>query len=109
MAKYIQVTTTAGNREDADKIAKVVVEKRLAACAQVFGPIRSVYWWKGKRESADEWLCVIKSRSDKYGELESAILSVHPYENPEIIASPIVAGSKKYLAWLNEELDDEVI
>ena len=104
MTEYIQVLTTTDKKEDADKIAKVVVEKRLAACAQVIGPITSTYWWNEKIERAEEWLCFLKSRNDLYEELERTITGVHPYEVPEILAVPIVAGIQSYLEWLDKEL-----
>lgn len=102
MGTYIQVTTTAETKADAQAIASAVVEKRLAACAQVIGPITSTYWWQGKVEDAEEWLCVIKSKAALYEELERTIRAIHPYEEPEIIATPIVKGSTGYLAWLDE-------
>lgn len=104
MAEYIQVITTTGSKEEAEKISQAVVEKRLAGCAQVLGPIVSTYWWKGKIEKAEEWLCLIKSRTDLYQELESLIREVHSYEVPEILAMPIAKGSKSYLDWLRSEL-----
>jgi periplasmic divalent cation tolerance protein len=102
MEPYIQVTTTTEIETDAQAIASAVVEKRLAACVQVIGPITSTYWWQGKVETAQEWLCAIKSRAALYKELERAIQAIHPYEEPEIIAMPIVKGSEGYLAWIDE-------
>jgi periplasmic divalent cation tolerance protein len=102
METYVQVITTAETQADAQTIASVVVEKRLAACAQVIGPITSTYWWQGKVETAKEWLCTIKSKAALYEELERAIQAIHSYEEPEIIATPIIKGSKSYLAWLDE-------
>ncbi len=102
--EYIQVFTTTEKREDAEKIAKTLVEKRLAACVQIVGPIASTYWWKGNVDTAEEWLCFIKSKSSLYAKLEKAIKEIHPYETPEIIATPIFAGSKEYLDWLKNEL-----
>jgi periplasmic divalent cation tolerance protein len=104
MDVYIQVFTTTGKKEDAEKIATVLVEKRLAGCIQIVGPIVSTYWWEGNLETAGEWLCFIKSKKTLYDELEKAIKEVHPYETPEIIAVPIISGSKDYLGWLNSEL-----
>ena len=104
MEKYIQVLTTAGTKEDALKIAQSVVEKRLAGCVQVIGPITSTYWWEGKIEMAGEWLCLIKSREDLYKELEKTIQQIHPYKVPEILAVPVVEGSQSYLEWLEGEL-----
>jgi len=101
--EYIQVFTTVEKREDADRIASEVVRKRVAACAQILGPIRSVYWWKGKVEEAGEWLCVLKTRKNLFPALEKEIKSIHPYDVPEIIALPIVAGSASYLKWIDTE------
>ena len=104
MGKFIQVLTTAGTKEDAQKIAQSVVEKRLAGCAQVIGPITSTYWWEGKIETAEEWLCIIKSRDGLYKDLEKAIQQIHPYKVPEILAVPVIEGSQSYMEWLDGEL-----
>ena len=104
MSEYIQVMTTTGKREDALKIAKTMVGGRLAGCAQVVGPISSTYWWKGEIESAEEWLCLMKTKRNLYPEVEAAIRSLHSYEVPEILATPIVAGDPDYLDWLEREL-----
>src|SRR5215831_12757838 len=101
MAEYIELHTAVDTREGAERIARTLVSQRLAACAQILGPISSTYWWNGVMEQAvEEWLCVIKSRKELYGELEQAILAVHPYETPEITAVNISAGSPGYLAWI---------
>lgn len=102
--RYIQIFTATEEKEDAKKIANVLVEKRLAGCIQIVGPIISAYWWKGRVETTEEWLCIIKSKKDLYNELEKTIGEIHPYEMPEIIAVPIVAGSRDYLKWLSNEL-----
>ncbi|MGZ3580230.1 MAG: divalent-cation tolerance protein CutA [Syntrophales bacterium] len=104
MKSYIQVVTTTDNKEDAEKIATLLVEKRLAACVQIAGPITSLYRWKGNVEKTQEWQCWVKSKKTLYKEIEKAIKSVHPYEVPEIIAIPIVAGSRGYLEWLENEV-----
>jgi periplasmic divalent cation tolerance protein len=104
MSDYIQVVTTVECREDADRIARELVESRLAACVQVVGPVTSTYRWRGKIEAAQEWQCWAKTRRDRYDEVERAIRRIHSYEIPEILALPILAGSAKYLAWLDEEL-----
>jgi periplasmic divalent cation tolerance protein len=103
MASAIQVVTTTQKRQDAEKIAEVLVEKRLAACVQIVGPVLSIYRWKGNVESAEEWQCHIKTRGDLYDDVEAAIRASHPYETPEIIALPVLRGSREYLAWINEE------
>ncbi len=104
METFIQVLTTTATREDAARIARVLVDKRLAACVQVVGPLASTYRWKNKVEQAEEWQCLIKSRQDLFNRVEEAIKTIHPYETPEIIATVISAGSKEYLAWLQDEL-----
>jgi periplasmic divalent cation tolerance protein len=101
--EFIQVFTTVDKRGDADRIASTVVTKRVAACAQILGPIRSAYWWKGKMEEAEEWLLLMKTRQDLFAPLEKEIRNIHPYEVPEIIALPIVAGSALYLQWIDDE------
>jgi periplasmic divalent cation tolerance protein len=104
MADYIEVVTTTEKKEEAERIARTLVEARLAACVQIHGPIDSTYWWKGQIETAREWQCVAKSRADLFGEIDEAIRGVHPYEVPEILAVPIVAGSRAYLEWLDGQL-----
>ena len=103
MGRYIQVSTTVERKEDADRIAKILVERRAVACAQVIGPIRSTYWWKGRLEEATEWLCVMKTREDLYADLEANLKAAHPYEVPEIVAVPVTKGSEAYLRWIEEE------
>jgi len=105
MKTYLQVTTTTETKEQAEKIAQYLVEAKLAACVQVTGPITSIYRWKGKVENVQEWLCLIKTRDDFYDKVEAAIKKLHPYETPEIIAVPIVKGSKEYLKWIDENLN----
>ena len=104
MSDYIQVVTTTERKEDAERIARALVEARLAACVQVLGPITSTYRWKGAIETSREWQCVAKSRLDLYARLEETIRGAHPYEVPEILALPITAGSQGYLEWLDGEL-----
>jgi len=105
VTEYLQVVTTTETREQAEAIGQRLVESRLAACAQIIGPISSTYWWKGKIETSNEWMCISKTRSDLYRDLEQVIREIHPYEVPEIVAIPIVAGSKAYLDWLGKELE----
>ncbi len=104
MNSFIQVTITTGSKEEAGGIARFLVGEKLAACVQVLGPIISTYSWKGKVETAEEWLCFIKTKEILYPELEKAIIGLHSYETPEIIAVPIVKGSPDYLGWLDEEV-----
>lgn len=105
MTEYLQVTTTIDSEEKAQKLAQQLVERRLAACAQVVGPIVSTYYWKGQVESAREWMCIAKTTQMKYPALEEAILRLHSYETPEVLATPVVAGSQAYLDWIAGELE----
>jgi periplasmic divalent cation tolerance protein len=107
MKTYIQVTTTTEARQEAHTIAQFLVEAKLAACVQIAGPITSIYRWNGKVENTQEWLCLIKTHDDLYSKVEAAIKSLHPYETPEIIAVPIVKGSKEYLNWLDDETEKQ--
>lgn len=106
MNEYIQVATTVATEKQAAAIAGMLVEQRLAACVQVVGPMTSHYRWQGKIETAGEYLCLAKSRAALYPEIEAAIKTIHPYEVAEIIALPIIAGSKEYLAWLGAEVKE---
>lgn len=104
MTDAIQVVTTTDSRQAADKLAAALVERRLAACAQVSGPISSTYRWQGKIETAQEWLCTIKTRLPSYAAVEAAIRALHSYDTPEILAVPILAGNQAYLDWLAAEV-----
>lgn len=104
MESFLQVTTTTETKEEAQKIAWYLVGEKLAACVQIMGPITSTYRWKGNIETAEEWLCLIKTRESFFAQVEAAIKKLHPYETPEIIAVPIVKGSKEYLNWLEGDL-----
>ncbi len=103
MNRYIQVITTVSKKSDTGKIAKYLIDKRLAACIQIAGPRKSIYRWKGKIETIKEWACIIKTRKNLYKKVEKAIKKIHPYEVPEIIAISIAQGSKDYLKWLFDE------
>jgi len=103
MTDFIQVHTTTASKEDAERIAAALVERRLAACVHVVGPITSVYRWQGKTETSSEWLCVAKTQQALYPAVEAAIRELHRYEVPEIVATPIVAGSESYLNWVRSE------
>jgi periplasmic divalent cation tolerance protein len=98
--EYLQVFTTIEKRQDAEAIAKLLLERRLAGRVQIVGPITSTYWWKGAIETSKEWLCIIKSERSLYPELEHEIKRAHTYETPEITAFSIVAGSEDYRRWL---------
>ena len=101
--QYLQVQTTTDSRAEAMELSRAAVESRLAACAQVAGPVASMYWWDGALERTEEWLVLLKLPADRYDELAAFITERHSYDEPEIIALPIVTGSAAYLNWMREE------
>jgi len=106
MTDCIQVVTTTARKEDAEAIARSLVEDRLAACVQLVGPVTSTYRWEGKIETGQEWQIWAKTGRTLYDRVEQAIRRLHPYEVPEILAVPVVAGSQGYLAWLAGEVKE---
>lgn len=94
------VLTTCPNRRAANRIAHALVGERLAACVNIVPIAQSVYRWRGRVESASEFLLVIKSLKRTYKKLEKRLCALHPYELPEVIAVPITSGSRPYLAWI---------
>ena len=100
------VLTTIGKQQDAEKLALQLVERRLAACVNIVGPIRSVYRWKQKISNEPEYLLVIKTTSELAGQLHSAFKQLHPYELPECVELGVQGGSEDYLAWLAGEVSD---
>ena len=105
MPRYLLVLTTIGSEAEASGLGRSLVEKRLVACVNEVGPVKSIFAWKGKVEEATERLLLMKTRSERYAELEAAIRELHPYDVPEIIAVPIEQGSEAYLNWIDESLD----
>jgi periplasmic divalent cation tolerance protein len=105
MAEFVQVVTTAASAEEARKIAEALVERRLAGCVQIVGPIESIYRWQGKIERAKEWQLWVKTRASLFAEVERAIRQLHSYEVPEVLAIAVVDGSEAYLNWLRSETD----
>ena len=107
MKDFIQVATTTERKEEAQRIARALVERRLAACVHVVGPIQSTYWWQGQIETAEEWRLEMKTRSALLEPLQRAIRELHSYDVPEIIAVPITGGSQDYLDWLRRETEPQ--
>jgi len=103
MTGYMQVLTTVDSAEAAERLGRSVVGARLAACAQIVGPIRSLYWWQGKVDDAQEWQILMKTTSEQLPALEGHIKANHSYDTPEIISTPIPWGSREYLTWISEE------
>ncbi|MDT0450808.1 divalent-cation tolerance protein CutA [Streptomyces hesseae] len=101
--RCLMVITTTDSERAARALVASVVGHRLAACAQIDGPVTSVYHWKGAIESTAEWRVVLKTTAARYPELEARIKAEHSYDVPEIIATEITAGGADYLAWLRAE------
>jgi periplasmic divalent cation tolerance protein len=99
----IVVTTTSDKPDELETIARQLVTAKLAACCQIIGPHTSIYRWQGNVETATEWMCLIKTRSELYAAVESTIRELHSYEVPEIIATEISLGCESYLKWLFDE------
>jgi periplasmic divalent cation tolerance protein len=104
MTGFLQVVTSAASKEEAQTIASSLVERELAACVQVAGPVSSTYRWRGKVETSEEWLCIVKTRESLLPQVEAAIHELHSYDVPEFLALPLVAGSGPYLQWLHEQV-----
>ena len=104
MTDKIVVLSTCGSEQEAQKLARLLVDQRLAACVNVVPGIRSYYRWEGQIETADEYLLVIKSSRGHFDRLRTRLEQLHSYEVPEVVALPVIDGSKNYLDWLENEL-----
>jgi periplasmic divalent cation tolerance protein len=100
---YLLVTTAIPSRPEAERLARLAVELRLAAAVHVIGPIRSTYRWRGAIHDAEEWLCAARTTQARYQGLADLITAEHPYKVPEIAATPISHGSPAYLDWIDRE------
>ncbi|NEA42452.1 divalent-cation tolerance protein CutA [Streptomyces sp. SID11385] len=101
--RFLTVLTTTDSEERARHLAARAVESRLAACAQVDGPLTSVYRWEGEVATDTEWRVTYKTTAARYDALEAVIIAEHTYDTPEIIALPLAGGSAEYLAWVAAE------
>jgi periplasmic divalent cation tolerance protein len=101
--EYLQVQTTTDSRAEAMELARAAVAARLAACGQVAGPVASTYWWNDEIERAEEWFVFFKLPGDRYEALAAFLGENHSYDEPEIVATPLVRGSASFLAWITEE------
>ena len=100
----IVVLLTAANREEAVRLAEMLVGSQLAACVQIMPAMESVYRWQGKIERQAEVLLIAKTVRSKFDDLERAVRALHSYDTPEIIAFPVTAGSAPYLEWLGSSV-----
>lgn len=103
MDKFLLVLTTVPDEKSGEMLASQLVEKRLAACVTVSAAAQSHYWWKGSITHNREFMLFIKTSARLYAQIEKAILEVHPYEVPEIIALSLSRGHERYLNWISEE------
>jgi periplasmic divalent cation tolerance protein len=102
---YLIVLITVPNQAEAEKVARSLLEQRLAACVNIVPQVQSLYWWQGAIQQDDELLLVVKTRTSFFeNRVIPAVRAVHPYEVPEIIALPILMGSPGYLDWLDESM-----
>src|ERR1035438_10714540 len=108
MTDKIVVFSTCASEEEAEKLARLVVEQGLAACASIVPNVRSYYRWQGAVETAGEYLLVIKSARRQFAALRAALERAHSYEVPEGLAVPVVAGSAPYLAWIEASVTREI-
>jgi periplasmic divalent cation tolerance protein len=99
-----QVTTTLPDRVSADRLAETLVAERLAACAQVFGPVSSTYRWEGRVQHSEEWYCTLKTTDQRLLALQKRVRELHPYQTPELIVLPISGGDAQYLDWVRTEV-----
>ena len=104
MGTFIQVVTTIDSREAAERMARLLVDKRLAACVQIDGPITSIYRWRGQVEESQEWRLTAKSRTGLFKTIVAVIRGIHSYEVPEIVAMAIERIDEAYEQWLDEEI-----
>jgi periplasmic divalent cation tolerance protein len=104
--EHILVLCACGSEAEAEEIAEQLVARNLAACVNISSPVRSIYRWQGKIESASEWMLTIKTAGTRFEDLSAAIQSLHSYELPEIIALPVTAGFAPYLKWITESVHE---
>ena len=104
MTDKIVVFTTCAVESDAERMARALVDGRLAACVNVVPGVRSFFHWKGATESSEEFLLVVKTSRELFGALRAEMAKLHPYELPELLALPVVAGAEDYLSWLEANL-----
>lgn len=103
---FLFVSTATETREAAEKLARLAVQGRLAAGAQITGPVISAFWHLGEFGTGEEWRLLLQTHASRYPQLEELLIANHPWDKPEIAATPIVAGSRQYLEWVNDSVTD---
>ena len=101
------ILTTVGSHEKAEELARALVDRRLAACVNILGPIRSIYRWKGGVENEQEYLLLVKTTAERCSDLAVAFKELHPYELPELVELDVARGSAAYLSWVFEQVSRE--
>lgn len=104
--EFCTVAVTFDDADAAAAVAKIIVEERLAACAQTEGPITSTYWWEGKVETDQEWRVDFKTTTALIDRLTARVVEEHTYDVPQVIASPLIGGLDPYLKWIKDETSD---
>ncbi|MEE9144501.1 MAG: divalent-cation tolerance protein CutA [Candidatus Binatia bacterium] len=107
MDEFIVVYVTVGSSDEGDRLARALIEERLAACVNRVRSVQSVYRWEGQVEQSEEELLIIKTNRELFNLLKKKVQELHSYSVPEIIALPILEGSEDYLAWLKEQLSGD--
>ena len=103
----IMVFMTAARVDEANRLADMLVDRRLAACVQIMREMNSVFRWQGKVETQREVLLIVKTLNSKFPEIEREVVKLHSYETPEIVAVPLSAGSGQYLEWLKASVSEK--
>ncbi|MFF8692665.1 divalent-cation tolerance protein CutA [Streptomyces sp. NPDC015144] len=104
MSEYVQVSTATETKAQAIALAGPAVQNRLAAGAQVIGPVTSVFWHLGEYGTGEEWQLLLKTTTERYVDLEKYLLENHPWDNPEVCAVPIVLGAERCKTWISESV-----
>ncbi len=107
MSSYVVVFMTASDKKEALKIVRRLLNERLIACANIVGPVSSLFWWEGKIDEASEFLVIMKSRKDLFKRLSERVKETHSYEVPEVLELPITEGLPSYLEWMSASLHGE--
>ncbi len=107
MSSYVVVFMTASDKKEASKIVRRLLNERLIACANIVGPVSSLFWWEGKIDEASEFLVIMKSRKDLFKRLCERVKETHSYEVPEVLELPITEGLPSYLEWVSASLHGE--
>lgn len=101
--EFCQAVVTFDDRDKGEALARTIVGERLAACAQIDGPITSVFWWEGEPQTEEEWRVEFKTRTALLDALTARVLELHEYDTPQVVALPITGGSEAYLQWMRDE------